>query len=76
MDSLPSVMAASAYEPLPRCYHISGRVGSLIVVQGVRTKDLSEKSRQQLSSVVEIFDPYSESWEQRQVEGNAPSPET
>ena len=29
-----------------------------------------------MSSVVEIFDPYSESWEQRQVEGNAPSPGT
>ena len=70
-------MAASAdYEPLPRCYHISGRVGSLIVVQGGRTKDLSEESKQHLSSVVEIFDPYSESWEQRQVEGNAPSPGT
>ena len=70
-------MAAYAdYEPLPRSYHISGRVGSLIVVQGGETKDFSEKSKQHLSSVVEIFDPYSESWEQRQVEGNAPSPGT
>ena len=70
-------MAASAdYEPLPRRYHISGRVGSLIVVQGGETKDSSEESKQHLSSVVEIFDPYSESWEQRQVEGNAPSPGT
>ena len=66
-------MAASAdYEPLSRSYHISGRVGSLIVVQGGET----EESKQHLSSVVEIFDPYSESWEQRQVEGNAPSPGT
>ena len=64
------------YEPLPRYEHISERVGSLIVVQGGRTKDFSEKSEQQLSSVVEIFDPYSESWKQRQVEGNAPSPGT
>ena len=70
-------MAASAdYEPLPRDDHISGRVGSLAVVQGGETKDFSEKSKQHLSSVVEIFDPYSESWEQRQVEGNAPSPGT
>ena len=74
---LPSVMAASAdYEPLPRYGHISGRVGSLIVVQEGRTNDFSEESNQHLSSVVEIFDPYSESWEQRQVEGNAPSPGT
>ena len=64
------------YEPLPRLSHISGRVGSKVVVQGGRTKDFSEKSTQHLSSVVEIFDPYSESWEQRQVEGNAPSPGT
>ena len=70
-------MASSAdYEPLPRAYHISGRVGSLAVVQGGLTKDSSEESKQHLSSVVEIFDPYSESWEQRQVEGNAPSPGT
>ena len=64
------------YEPLPRFEHISGRVGSLIVVQGGRTKNFSEKSKQHLSSVVEIFDTYSESWEQRQVEGNAPLPGT
>ena len=76
-NNLPAVMAASAdYGPLPRRYHISGRVGSLIVVQGGQTEDLSEESTQHLSSVVEIFDPYSESWEQRQVEGNAPSPGT
>ena len=76
-EYLPFVMAASAdYEPLPRYGHISGRVGSLVVVQGGRTEDLSKESRQHLSSVVEVFDPYSESWEQRQVEGNAPSPGT
>ena len=68
-------MAASDdYEPLPRYDHISGRVGSLIVVQGGETKDFSEERRQHLSSVVEIFDPYAESWEQREVEGNPPSP--
>ena len=77
MNNLPAVMAASPdYEPLPRFGHISGRVGSLIVVQGGVTKDFSEERKQHLSSVVEIFDPYSESWEQRQVEGNAPSPGT
>ena len=64
------------YEPLPRFRHISGLVGSKIVVQGGRTKDFSADSKQHLSSVVEIFDPYSESWEQRQVEGKAPSPGT
>ena len=66
----------SKYEPLPRCWHISSRVGSKVVVQGGRTKDFSEKSRQHLSSVVEIFDLYSESWEQRPVTGDGPSPGT
>ena len=76
--ALPSWLTRSAakYEPLPRYDHISGRVGSKLVVQGRRTKDFSEKSKQQLSSVVEIFDPYSELWEQRQVQGVAPSPVT
>ena len=76
--ALPSWLTWSSakYEPLPRLSHISGRVGSKLVVQGGRTKDFSEKSKQQLSSVVEIFDPYSELWEQRQVQGVAPSPGT
>ena len=68
--------ASSKYEPLPRYFHISSRVGSKVVVQGGLTKDFSEKSRQHLSSVVEIFDLYSESWEQRPVAGDAPSPGT
>ena len=68
--------SSDKYEPLPRFLHISCRVGSKVVVQGGRTKDFSEKSRQHFSSVVEIFDPYSELWEQRQVTGDAPSPGT
>ena len=68
--------SSSKYEPLPRFYHISVRVGSKVVVQGGLTNDFSEKSRQRLSSVVEIFDLYSESWEQRPVTGDAPSPGT
>ena len=68
--------SSSKYEPLPRLCHISSRVGSKVVVQGGWTKDFSGKSRQHLSSVVEIFDPYSESWEQRPVTGDAPSPGT
>ena len=77
MASLLRLTRSSAkYEPLPRYRHISGSVGSKVVVQGGRTNDFSEKSRQQLTSVVEIFDPYSELWEQRQVTGDAPSPGT
>ena len=68
--------ASTKYEPLPRFQHISESVGSKVLVQGGRTKDFSEKSQQHLTSVVEIFDPYSELWEQRQVTGDAPSPGT
>ena len=68
--------SSAKYEPLPRFCHVSQSVGSKVLVQGGRTKDFSEKSRQHLSSVVETFDPYSELWEQRQVEGDAPSPGT
>ena len=59
--------SSSKYEPLPRFCHISVRVGSKVVVQGGRTKDFSEKSRQHLSSVVEIFDPYSESCQSQET---------
>ena len=78
MASLLSRLTRSSakYEPLPRYFHIPGSIGSKVVVQGGRTKDFSEKSKQQLTSVVEIFDPYSELWEQRQVTGDAPSPGT
>ena len=68
--------SSSKYEPLPRFFHISSRVGSKVVVQGGRINDFYAKSRQHLSSVVDIFDLYSESWEQRPVTGDAPSPGT
>ena len=68
--------SSDKYEPLPRIQHISCGVGSKVVVQGGLTKDFSEKTRQHLSSVVEIFDPYSELWEQRKVTGDVPSPGT
>ena len=65
--------SAAKYEPLPRFGHVSQSVGSKVVVQGGRTKDFSEKTQQRLTSVVDTLDPYSELWEQRQVEGDAPS---
>ena len=66
--------SAAKYEPLPRLGHVSQSVGGKAVVQGGLTKETSEKTRQHLTSVVETLDPYSELWEQRQVEGEAPSP--
>lgn len=68
--------SGNKYEPLPRFDHNLGRVGNKALVQGGRTKDFTEASRKQLSSVVEIFDLQSESWKQRQVEGDTPFPGT
>ena len=68
--------SSAKYEPLPRGGHISVCVGSKVLVQGGWTKDFSEKSRQHLSTVVEIFDPHSELWEQKQVKGDSPQPGT
>ena len=68
--------SSAKYEPLPRFRHVSQTVSSKVVVQGGRTKDFSETSREHLASVVETLDPYSELWEQRRVEGDAPSPGT
>ena len=68
--------SSAKYEPVPRYHHISQCVGSIVIVQGGQTKDFSEKSRQHLTSVVEVFDPYSELWEQKQVKGDGPEPGT
>ena len=68
--------SSAKYEPVPRAWHISQCVGGKVLVQGGIAKNFSEKSRQHLTSVVEVFDPYSELWEQKQVEGDGPEPGT
>ena len=68
--------SSAKYEPLQRACHISECVGNKVLVQGGLTKDCSVNNRQHLSSVVEIFDPYSELWEQKQVKGDGPQPGT
>ena len=70
---MAALLSSSAkYEPVGRAWHISQCVGGKVLVQGGRTMDFSEKIRQHLSSVVEVFAPYSELWEQKQVEGDGP----
>lgn len=71
-----SLSAKYLYEPLPRYTHVSQSVGNKVLVQGGRTKDFSEKGKELLSSVVEIFNPYSDIWEQKEVKGEAPPPGT
>ena len=73
---MATFFSRAKYEPLPRYFHVSQSVGNIVLVQGGWTKNFSEESRQHLTSIVEAFDLYSELWEQRQVEGDAPSPGT
>ena len=71
-ETLSRYTASSTnYEPEPRYSHISGRVGSKAIVQGGQTA--SNSAIQRLTTVVEVFDPYSELWEQRHVKGAFPS---
>ena len=64
------------HEPLPRYRHISESVRNRVLVHGGRTKDFSERSRNQLANAVEIFNPYSELWEQKQTDGETLPPGT
>ena len=61
------------YEPAPRYYQVSQTVGSKVLIHGGWAKDISDKSKQHVASLVEVFDPYSEFWEQKQIGGEAPS---
>ena len=63
------------YEPFLRFGHIAGRVGRKAIVHGGWKGESLPRSLPS-SPVVEIFDQYSELWEQRQVVGITPFPET
>ena len=67
---MADLVTLSHYEPAPRYYHSSQRVGQKVLVHGGWTKpEISDQSKQYLETLVEVFDPYSELWEQRQVGG-------
>lgn len=61
-------------EPIPRSWHTSCQVGNKVLVHSGRTNDYSESTKQRLASVVDIFNPYTEVWEQKRVTGEAPVP--
>lgn len=70
---MADLVTLSHYEPAARYYHTSQRVGQKILVHGGWTKpEISDQSKLYLQTLVEVFDPYSELWEQRQVGGQAP----
>lgn len=67
-------MTLCRYEPAPRYYHISQSVGRKVLVHsGWAKPEISDQSKQHLKTLVEIFDPYYEIWEQKQVDGEAPA---
>ena len=59
------------YEPKPRVLHCAGVVrGELLVFAG-RTADF-DKTREELSSTIQVFDQYLEQWRQLQTTGCPP----
>ena len=62
------------YQPTPRAFHTSAQVGSKTLLHGGVTEDYSEKTKQRLSSVLEVFDSNTELWQQKKVKGDTPAP--
>ena len=76
----PSVMAGilslfgRRHEPMPRILHTAYQTGSKTLVHGGLTRDFSENTKRRLACVVEVFDGYTEVWQQKEVTGEAPAP--
>ena len=60
------------YEPSPRFLHGAAAVGGRCYLRGGYVQDFSESGRRKLTSNVEIFDPYLETWEKHQTTGVPP----
>jgi len=65
---------SSSSSPMPRYAHASAQVGNKAIVYSGRTKNYSKKGRQRSASVVDVFDPYREMWEEKQTKGDTPIP--
>ena len=59
------------YEPKPRYYHYSGAIGGQCVVLAGRTANFT-RTKEELSSTVEVFDQYSEAWTPLRTTGSPP----
>ena len=62
------------HEPVPRIYHTAWQTGSKTLVHGGLTRDFSENTKRRLAGVVEMFDAYTEEWQQKEVTGEASAP--
>ena len=59
------------YEPKPRFAHYAGAVGGQCFVFAGRTVNF-DKTKEELSSTVEVFDQYLEEWKALKTTGNPP----
>ena len=62
------------HEPMPRAWHTACQTGSKTLVHGGRTRDFSENTKRRLACVVQMYDSYTEVWQQKEVTGEAPAP--
>ena len=60
------------YEPAPRVWHNAAPIGDRLYMWGGRTEDFSESGRKKLASMVDIYDPYLEAWQQEATTGVPP----
>ena len=60
------------YQPAPRHWHRAAPIGDRVYLWGGLTEDFSASSRRKLASVVEIYDPYLEAWQQKATTGTPP----
>ena len=61
------------YQPSPRFSHGAAAVGGRCYLWGGRVRDFSVSGRRKLTSVIKIFDPYLETWEEHHTRGVPPS---
>ena len=71
MALLRSLGFKRPYEPKPRCAHYAGAVGGETFIFAGRTVDF-DKTEEELSSTIEIFDHYLEQWRKLKITGNPP----
>lgn len=62
------------YQPTPRFLHGSAQVGHEMLVYSGLTKEYPVEKRQNLASIVELFDPYREEWRVEKTTGEPPVP--
>ena len=60
------------YEPSPRFFHGTAAVRGRCYLWGGCVQDFSASGRRKLTSTVEIFDPYLETWEKHPITGDPP----